>query len=209
MSDGPPTASMPLPPGWQVVRLGEVCRLVSGSTPDSNNSEYWNGDIVWITPTDLGRLTGPEIKNASRRISKLGYESCGTEIVPTGSVVLSSRAPIGHVGIASVPLCTNQGCKSFVPSNQIDSWFLYFALKRYVPELQILGSGATFTEVSKAVLKDFRISIPSLAEQRRIAAKLREQMEAVECARNAAEEQLETINHLPAALLRDAFAGRL
>ena len=93
---------------------------------------------------------------------------------------MSSCAPIGHVGIAGVPLCTNQGCKSFVPGPDVDSAFLYWSLKWVVPDLQALGSGATFTEVSKSHLQRFEILLPPLAEQKRIAATLNEQMAVVE-----------------------------
>jgi type I restriction enzyme S subunit len=137
-----------LPKGWQWVRLGDVTRVVTGTTPKSGVREYWNGDIVWITPTDLGGNDDKDVFTSLRLITKEGFDSCGLEIVPSGSVILSSRAPIGHLGIAKVPLCTNQGCKSFVPSKRIDSTFLYFALKQAVPVLQELGSGATFKEVS-------------------------------------------------------------
>ena len=198
-----------LPEGWRWVRLGEVCRVVSGSTPATGVEEFWNGDICWITPTDLGKIEGKEIYSSSRYISKVGYDNCGTELIPTGSVVLSSRAPIGHLGIAKVTLCTNQGCKSFIPKEYMDSDFLYYALKKSVPMLQSLGSGATFTEISKSQLEVFEIPLPPLSEQKRIAAILNEQMAAVEKARAAAEAQLEAINDLPKAILRKAFLGEL
>jgi type I restriction enzyme S subunit len=82
---------------WPIKTLGEVTRVASGSTPRSGTEGYWDGDIVWITPTDLGKLSSKEILTSDRRITKAGYESCGTELVPPGSVVMSSRAPIGHL----------------------------------------------------------------------------------------------------------------
>jgi type I restriction enzyme S subunit len=131
--------------------------------------------------------------------------SFNLSLVPPGTVVLSSRAPIGHLGIAGVELCTNQGCKSFVPSDGIDSVFLYFALKSSVADLQRLGSGATFAEVSKSQCENFEIPLPPLSEQRRIAGILREQMAAVERARAAARARLEAVKALPAAYLRQVF----
>ena len=198
-----------LPPGWKWVRLGEVTTVVNGTTPASENPAYWGGHIVWITPTDLGRLTCPEIISSERRITANGFRSCNLTLVPPGTVVMSSRAPIGHLGIATIEVCTNQGCKSFVPGPNVDSFFLYYALKCSIWKLQQIGSGATFDEVSKTQCEGFPIPLPPLAEQQRIAAILREQMAAVERARKAAEEELETINALPAALLRRAFAGEL
>jgi len=195
----------PLPEGWRWVKLGDACRVVNGTTPKSGVQEYWGEDIIWVTPTDLGKLNLSYIKGSERRITNEGFESCNLEIVPPRSVVLSSRAPIGHLGIASVPLCTNQGCKSFVLGEGIDSDFLFFALKDSVSEIQQLGSGATFAEVSKTQLEKFEISLPPLTEQKRIAAILRERMDAVERARKSAEEQLEAAKSSPAAFVEESL----
>jgi len=194
-----------LPSGWRWVKLGEVCRVIGGSTPSTGNPAFWDGQIVWITPTDLGRLKNLRIEASERRITEKGYLSCGTEMLPIGTVVLSSRAPIGYLGIAAIPLCTNQGCKSFIPGENIDSEFLYWCLRFSVSELQRLGSGATFTEISKSVLEAYEIFLPPLAEQKRIAAILNDQMAAIDKARAAAEAQLEAARALPATYLREVF----
>ena len=196
-----------LPDGWKWVMLGEVCKVVSGSTPSTGVPEYWGGDIIWVTPTDLGQLTGNRIVSSARQITKSGYLSCGTEMVPPGSVILSTRAPIGHLGIAGLPVCTNQGCKAFVPGPDVDSEFLYYSLEQAVPLLKVLGSGATFTEISKTQCQAFQIPLPPLHEQKRIAAILNEQMRAVDQARAATEAQLEAAKTLPAAYLRTVFNG--
>ncbi|MCC6443443.1 MAG: restriction endonuclease subunit S [Armatimonadetes bacterium] len=201
----PETHSTPLPSGWRWVKLGEVCDVVNGSTPNTSVPEYWDGDVVWITPTDLGRLKGNCILSSARRITELGYNSCGTGIVPPGSVVLSTRAPIGHLGIAGVPLCTNQGCKSFVPGEAVHSSFLYYTLKTAVPELQALGSGSTFAEVSKAQLQNYLIPLPPLSEQKRIASILTDRMASIERARRAAEDQLEALPFLVESYLRQSY----
>lgn len=198
-----------LPDGWQSVKLGDVCEIINGSTPKSTIDEYWNGDIVWITPTDLGQLSTPIIKDSLRKITEKGYKSCNTNIVPKGSIIFSCRAPIGHIGIADVSLCTNQGCKSFILKENIDKWFLYYYIKESVPKLQSLGSGATFKEISKSKLATFPIVLPPIDEQKRIASIVNEQISTVETARKAAEAQLEAINQLPSALLRRAFNGEL
>ena len=196
-----------IPAGWRWARLGDVCKVVSGSTPDTTNASYWDGDIVWITPTDLGKLGTRDILGSTRRITKAGYDNSGTEVVPPGSIVMSSRAPIGHLGVARVPLCTNQGCKSFVPGAEIDAEYLFFALKRSVEKLRALGSGATFAEVSKSTVEAFQIPLAPRLEQQRIAALLAKNMLAVDMARAAAEAQLSAIKQLPASYLRSAFSG--
>lgn len=193
--------------GWPSVELGRIARVIGGSTPASGEPKFWNGEIVWVTTTDLGKLRSRAIEMTARQITTEGYASCGAEMIPAGSVVMSSRAPIGHLAIAARDLCTNQGCKSFVPSDDLDSTYLYFALKRAVPQLQELGAGATFAEVSKSVCERFEIPFPPLAEQKRIAAILTEQMAAVDKARTAAQAKLDALKALTAAYLREAFDG--
>lgn len=190
-----------LPDGWRLARLGEICEIVNGSTPKSGVDEYWDGDICWITPADLGQLDEPYIGQSSRTITRSGYDSCSTTLVPPGSVVMSSRAPIGHLGIAATSLCTNQGCKAFVPTTGVESKYLYHALQNSMEDIRALGSGATFPEVSKRTLAAFAIPLPQLEEQRRIA----DTMSIAERARSAASGQLAAVDELSGALLREIF----
>lgn len=203
-----PLSNHPLPKGWRWVRLGNVCKVVGGATPETGVPQYWGGDIVWITPTDLSDLISPYIHSSKRKITELGYDSCSTESVPTGSVVMSSRAPIGYLGIAAVPLCVNQGCKCFIPGEDVDSQFLFSVLRHHMDRIQDMGSGTTFTEVSKTSLQNFFIPLPPLDEQHRIVARLDEQMAAAERARCAADQMAEAARALPSALLREIFPLR-
>jgi type I restriction enzyme S subunit len=163
------TGQKELPVGWKWVKLGDVAHITSGATPKSKVSDYWGGDICWVTPTDLSKLDEKYIRDSARNITQEGLNSCSAELVREGSVVMSSRAPIGHLGIATRTLCTNQGCKTFVPSNTVDTEFLYYALQICMPRMQALGTGATFKEVSKSVVSSFPIPLPPLEEQKRIA----------------------------------------
>ena len=194
---------------WRRVRLGDVCRVVGGSTPKTGVDEFWNGDIVWVTPVDLGRLDADEIRDSERRVSREGHASCGAELVPAGSVVMSSRAPIGHLAIAATELCTNQGCKTFVPGSDIDSLFLLYRLRLAVPELRRLGSGATFAEISKSQCAAFEIDLPPLREQKRIAASLRERLDVAARMRAAADAEAESMRALATATLEDLLQGPL
>ncbi len=171
--------------GWRTVCLGEVCRIVSGSTPRSDVQDFWDGEIAWVTPADMGRITDGRITSTARRLTKAGYQRCSTVLVPAGSVVISSRAPIGHVAIAEIPLCTNQGCKTLVPGPLVKSRFLYHAMRRAVPALQALGTGATFAEVSKSQFERFHIDLPDLPTQHRIVAILDEAAELQRLRREA------------------------
>jgi type I restriction enzyme, S subunit len=189
--------------GW--VRLGDCCRVVSGTTPDINEPSYWGGDVTWITPTDLGRLEGMHIRRSERTISPVALKSHNLTICPVGSLVLSSRAPIGHLGIADVPVCTNQGCKTLVPGQGVDSEFLYYSLLQAVPQLQALGSGATFAEVSKSQVERFEIYLPTPERQAEIAAQLRRKLDAIHDARRASEERLAAAESLRASAVRSVF----
>ena len=194
---------------WERKRLGEVCDVITGSTPRTDDPTNWNGDILWATPNDMGKLIGFIIDDTERKISERGLKSCSTKLLPSGSVLLTTRAPIGHLAINTKPICTNQGFKSFIPSSQIYDWFLFFALKYFVPVLQSMGRGQTFTEISKRQVESFEIPLPSLPAQHRIASELKEKMAEVEKLRTGIEKQLEVINTLPQSILRKAFKGEL
>lgn len=188
---------------WNSAPLGEVATVLSGTTPKSEVPAYWNGPHVWVTPTDLGRLRTWEIADSERRITDAGVASCNLPLVPSGAIMMSSRAPIGHLAIAGCALRTNQGCKSFVCSSVLDPEFLFLTLRHRMPEIQALGSGATFVEVSKSALEAFVISFPKKNDQRRMATRLKTQLAAVEQARQAARAQLADVGALRASIERD------
>jgi type I restriction enzyme S subunit len=133
-----------IPAHWEVKRLKRVFRVVNGSTPASAEPAFWDGDIPWVTPEDLGDLRGTLIHETRRNITKVGYQNCGTTLVPAGSLVLSTRAPIGHLALASVDLCTNQGCRSLVFRRDESRGFFFHELVAARSELVSLGQGSTF-----------------------------------------------------------------
>jgi type I restriction enzyme S subunit len=188
--------------------LGEITNIISGTTPDSTITKYWNGQLVWITPTDLGKNQALYLLSSDRKITDEGFKSCNLRKVPIGAVVMSSRAPIGHLAIAGCELYTNQGCKSFIPINNVlDSEFLYFLLKTRMLDIQALGSGATFLEVSKTALENFVITFPeNLTDQRKIAANLKAQFAEVETARKALQAQQADIKLFAATALDELYS---
>ena len=157
-----------LPAHWQVRRMRTVARILNGATPSSNTSTYWDGDILWITPEDLGALNTRYIENTARRITDEGYYACGTTLAPAGSLVISTRAPIGHIGILSFPACSNQGCRLIVPYKSLKSAYLYHILEAGQSELKSYGQGTTFAELSRAKLAEFVLAVPPLPEQNTI-----------------------------------------
>lgn len=153
----------------RLVNLGDVCRVVSGATPKRANPAYWAGTIPWVTPKEIGKLDSPYLDDSLEKITELGFKLCSTEMLPVGSLLLSSRAPIGLLAINKKRVCTNQGFKSLVPSDQVKVEYLYYYLKANVAALQAKGNGATFKELSKASVEEFKIPLPPLDDQKRIA----------------------------------------
>lgn len=195
---------------WASAHLFEITTIISGTTPKSSNPDYWGGTNVWVTPTDLGNLDKWIIESSARRITDIGVRSCNLSRIAAGAVVMSSRAPIGHLAIAGCDIYTNQGCKSFVCTDAIDPEFLFLTLRYRMAEIQTLGSGATFVEVSKSTLEAFEISFPEIGQQRRIANRLKAQLAEVEKARQAVDIQLRelklALNQIIEEQIMDAIA---
>ena len=160
-----------VPEHWEIGSLKRGFQIVGGSTPKSEQESYWDGAIVWVTPADLSKLSTMYISDSSRKITSAGLLSCGTTMVPAGSIVISTRAPIGSLAISERELCTNQGCKSLVAlGNRCYSSYYGYLLSVSTIALNIRGKGTTFLELSSDELGAFNIPYPPLPEQRSIAA---------------------------------------
>lgn len=152
----------------KLVRLGDVCEVVSGSTPKSNIPEYWDGELKWITPAELND-DSYVVYDSVRHITDLGVQKTGLKPFPAGTVILSSRAPIGKTAIAGCEMYCNQGFKNLICSEVIDNHYLYHYLSAKTEYLKSLGRGATFKEISKSIVENIEIPLPSLEEQRKQA----------------------------------------
>lgn len=150
--------------------LKDVADIYSGATPRTNNKSYYeNGSIAWITPKDLSGYAHKYISTGQRNITKEGYQSCATTLLPKGTVLFSSRAPIGYAAIAGKELCTNQGFKSFVcKEDMLSNQYLYYYLLKNKENIKALGNGSTFKEVSLNTLANYEIELPALEEQKDI-----------------------------------------
>lgn len=197
--------ALSLPKGWEIKKLGDVCQIVNGGTPKSKVKEYWNGNINWITPADLGKLKTVLVDETPRKITDLGLQKSSAKLFPENSVILSTRAPIGHLAINTVPMATNQGCRGIVPNENLDPWFLYYFLKANVQLLNELGSGATFLELSTRNLSSVRIPVPPIPEQQRIVAILDETFSAIDKAKANAEQNLKNAKELFESYLQGVF----
>lgn len=190
---------------WEIKKLGEVSEILNGGTPKTNIAEYWDGDIHWITPADLGKLKKPTVDDTPRKITRLGLEKSSAKLFPENSIILSTRAPIGHLAINEVPMSTNQGCRGIVPSKKLDTWFLYYFLKKNVELLDSLGTGATFKELSTKALAGVEIPLPPLPEQQRIVSILDEAFAAIAKAKANAEQNLKNAAALFESYLQGVF----
>ena len=156
---------------WKEVTLGEIGTIVGGATPSTKNTSFYDGNIPWLTPKDLSVNGNKYIFRGERNITEAGFKSCSCKMLPKGSVLFSSRAPIGYVAIAANDMCTNQGFKSVIPNEETDSEFLYYLLKYNKDNIASQGSGTTFAEVSGKTMKDIEVVVPKEKEdQRRIAS---------------------------------------
>ena len=191
--------------GWQIQPLENVVTVRNGGTPKSKVKEYWGDEVEWLTPKDMGKMDGIYISSTPRKITELGLSKCSAKLAPANSVIMSTRAPIGHLAINTVPMSFNQGCRGMTPSEALDIKYLFYFLSSNVPELNALGTGATFKELSSGALKNFPIPIPPLEEQKRIVAILDEAFEGLDRARAHTEANLQNARDLFSGLLRKIF----
>lgn len=182
--------------GWEVKALGEVATIVNGGTPKSEVAEYWDGDIDWLTPKDMGKLEGHLVGQTPRRISSAGLAKCSARQVPADSVIMSTRAPIGHLAMNTVPMAFNQGCRGMIPGAKLDAMYLFYVLSANIQALDDLGTGTTFKELSAGALKGFPIPLPPLDEQKQIVAVLDAAFEGLSHARAHTETNLQNAREL-------------
>lgn len=161
-----------LPVDWKIHQLQDVVEVVGGSTPSTENEDYWGGRIPWATPTDVTSLRSTTIDGTADTITEEGLDSTSTHVLPAYSVLMTSRATIGACAVNTVPMATNQGFQSLVPGEELNTWYLYYRMRKDASYLESLGAGSTFDEISKRVVEKVEIPIPPLPEQRKIASVL-------------------------------------
>ena len=153
---------------FELHSISEIGKVVSGATPKTSNEEYWNGDNLWITPAELSDDTF-FVYDSERKLTSEGVKSCALSLLPIGTVILSSRAPIGKVAIAGARMYCNQGFKNIIPDNSINPIYLYELLRMETKYLNSLGRGATFKEISKQIVESIRIKVPPIELQNQFA----------------------------------------
>ncbi|MCG8570543.1 MAG: restriction endonuclease subunit S, partial [Spirochaetes bacterium] len=194
---------------WIGTQLKYVGRVVSGGTPKTNILEYWNGDIAWITPADLSGYTNKYITKGRKSITKLGLENSSAKLMPKGSVLFSSRAPIGYIVIAKNEISTNQGFKSLIPYDLLNNEFLYYYLKGNIQLAESLASGTTFKELSGKAFSELPIVIPPLPEQRAIVAKIEQLFSELDNGIDNLKTAQSQLKIYRQSVLKKAFEGEL
>lgn len=182
------------------VRLGDVCKVISGSTPKTNVPEYWDGDVKWITPAELNE-DSYYITDSVRHITEEGRTKTGLSYMPAGTVILSSRAPIGKTAIAGCEMCCNQGFKNLICSDAVFNEYLFYFLKNNTEYLNSLGRGATFKEISKSIVENIEIALPDIETQKQIAKR----MHHIDVLISLRKQQLAKLNELVKARFVEMF----
>ena len=158
-----------IPEDWEVKRLGEVAKIVSGGTPSTTNSSYWHGNIKWCTPTDITKCKSKYLKDTEKKITRKGLDNSSATLLPRGALLLCTRATIGEVKIAYDKISTNQGFKSLICKNNVYNEYLYYYIDQLKFKLIEKASGSTFLEISKKDIALIEIILPPLPEQKAIA----------------------------------------
>lgn len=157
-----------IPEGWSIKKLGEMGKFVSGGTPDTEKPEYWNGDIIWLTPSEITKLPTRFVSDSERKITRAGLKNSSAVLLPVGSLIICTRATVGDCCINIKEVSTNQGFKNLIPENSnID--FLYYLISSHKTDLIRKACGSTFLEISKHDIEKLKYSVPPLPEQEKIA----------------------------------------
>lgn len=199
-----------IPKHWAVVPIKRKFKIVNGATPKSSEPLYWDGDILWVTPADFSNNNNGYITDTTRMISTEGFESCGTTLVPENSIIITTRAPIGAIALAKKEMCTNQGCKSLVKdSENIFERFIYYALSVSGSQLNALGLGTTFMELSKDTLGYYSIALPTIDEQKEIVSYLSRSLKRLDKLSRLAQDVIEKLEEYRASLITDVVTGKI
>ncbi len=201
--------SKALPESWEWSTLSGIGTVASGGTPTTKEPTNFDGDIPWITPADLSGYANKTIAEGRRNLSQKGLDSSSARLLPTGTVIFSSRAPVGYVAIARSPVATNQGCKNLVLTGDVSSDYVYYYLKGSKNLAESYASGTTFLELSARAFGSLPIPLPPLNEQRRIVEKLEELLAKLDAGVRSLEQARAQLKSYRRSVLKAAVEGEL
>jgi type I restriction enzyme S subunit len=194
-----------LPQSWQVKQLKEVSKIAGRTAPEKEDSECWGGDIPWATPSEITNLEGNTISKTEGYLTERALEKVSSNLLPIGSVLLTTRATVGACAVNTVPMTTNQGFKNVVPGEELDTWYAYYRLTYEADQLEARSKGSTFREVGKETVENFEIPIPPIDEQREIGRILRSVDDQILNDKKAVAEY----NCLKKGLMQDLLTGEV
>jgi type I restriction enzyme S subunit len=194
-----------LPEAWGQAPIGEIGEVCAGGTPSRANPSYWDGSIPWVTPSELTDIPTKEVVGTREKITEAGLADSSATLLPAGSLIVTTRATIGNVAVAGMPMCTNQGFKNVVLGGRADVNFYYHLLKFISREFIRLASGTTFLEISARDFSSVVVPVPPLSEQRRIA----EILDAADDAIRQTERVIAKLKAVEAGLLHDLLTRGL
>ncbi len=193
-----------LPTTWDTAAIKRSFKIIAGATPVSTTGSFWDGDIPWVTPADF-KTKDHYVSNSRRNITRAGYDSCGTTLIPSGSVLFSKRAPVGTVCINKVPMCTNQGCLSCVPQKEVNSNYFYYTMSVYTEQFELISAGTTFKEISADSFANFVLPLPPYKQQQKISDFLDSQCAEIDSVLALTRTSIEEYKKLKQAVITQAM----
>jgi type I restriction enzyme S subunit len=189
---------------YKIYKIKDIGEVVSGTTPSTNNESYWNGNIKWITPAELIDGHNWYLYDTNRKITEKAFKDCNLRMLQRGTILLTSRAPIGKVAIVGEEMCTNQGFKSIICNpDYVNSEYLYFWLLSKKDYLNHLGRGATFKEISKSIVENIEVPLPSLEIQNKIVEILKKALHLID----KRKAQIEALDQLTQSVFLEMFGN--
>ena len=192
-----------IPEGWEIRKIKNNFMIYAGATPKSEKAEYWDGGIPWITPADF-KTTDKYVSYGRKSLTALGYDSCGTTLVPAGSIIFSKRAPVGSVVIAKNTLCTNQGCLACIPNDAVNSTYFYYCMSIFTEQFELVSAGTTFKEIAASTFASFLLPCPPLSQQNEIVNFLDKESSRIDSMLSKTISSIEEYKKLKQAVITQA-----
>lgn len=192
-----------IPEGWEIRKIKNNFMIYAGATPKSEKAEYWDGIIPWITPADF-KTADKYVSYGRKSLTALGYDSCGTTLVPAGSIIFSKRAPVGSVVIAKNALCTNQGCLSCIPNEAVNSTYFYYCMSILTEQFELVSAGTTFKEIAASTFASFLLPCPPLSQQNEIVNFLDKEISHVDSMLSQTRSSIEEYKKLKQTVITQA-----
>lgn len=184
--------------------IGDMSTVVGGGTPSTKSPFFWDGSIPWFTPGEIAAEGSGLIYTSQRKITNEGLQNSGARLIPAGSVLVTSRASLGHCAVAGVPVSTNQGFTSLIPNESCSSWFLYYWVQHNRHEFQKRAAGSTFLEISPSKVASIPIISPSIEEQKAIAQVLQDVDQEID----TLNRRLESTRSIKQGMMQELLTGR-